>query len=234
MQHFIIDKTISDEIKTNLKKYGNIIFTDTVNNLYEPVNTHPDIQIHFFDNYKAICCPELYNYYKKILPQTIFLIAGKKKAGGGYPNDASYNVAVFGRNLVCNINYTEKIILDYYENLGYNIINVKQGYTKCNICPVADNAVITEDDGIYRELISNNIDVCKINSGEINLKNFKYGFIGGATGFIDKNSIGVLGDIKKHLDFDKINTFVNRYNKQIISLGNSRVTDYGSIISFNL
>ena len=224
----------SGTIKENLRNYGDIIFSNTINDLYEPVNTHPDIQIHFFNNSEAICCPELYNYYREKLPKSISLISGNNKAGGGYPNDASYNVAVFGRNLVCNINYTEKIILDYYKNLGYNIINVRQGYTKCNICLIDDNAVITEDDGIYKELISNNIDVCKINSGEIGLRNFKYGFIGGASGYIDKNSIGFLGDIKKHPEFDKINTFSKKYKKQIISLGNSTVTDYGSIISFYL
>ena len=205
MQYFLIDKNTDKEIINNLSNYGKMFFTKEIPGLYEPVNTHPDIQIHFFNKFYAVCCPEAYEYYKNVLPESVNLICGKSKVGGGYPNDAAYNVASFGHNLVCSIKYVDKFILDYYTKIGYNIINVKQGYTKCNICPVSENAVITEDIGICSELLKNNIDVCLIQYGEISLKNFEYGFIGGATGFVKKDIIGFLGNIQLHSEFEKIN-----------------------------
>jgi len=232
MRYYLVDRNIDPEIIENLKSFGKIIYSGLIDNLYIPVNTHPDIQIHFLNSFSAVCCPELYEYYKNVLPESIKLFCGNNNAGGGYPNDASYNVAVFGNNIVCNTKYTEKIILDYYRKIGYNIINVNQGYTKCNICPVSENAIITEDIGIATELTKNNIDVCYINHGEVSLKNFDYGFIGGATGNLDNNILAFLGDIRYHSQFDKINSFLKKYKKDYVCLSKNKVFDYGSIIAF--
>ena len=46
--------------------------------------------------------------------------------------------------------------------MGYEIINVKQGYAKCSICVVSDNAIITADKGIAKAAIQNRIDVLEI------------------------------------------------------------------------
>ena len=37
--------------------------------------------------------------------------------------------------------------------LVQDIIDVKQGYTKCSLCPVRENAVITDDSGIEKALL---------------------------------------------------------------------------------
>ena len=234
MRYFIIDCSITSEIKNNLSNYGNIIFTKKLVDLYDPVNTHPDIQIHFLSNYEAICCPELYDYYKTNLPESVNLIAGSNCTGRGYPADVSYNAAVFGNNLVCNFRYIDNYLFKYYLERKYKLINVNQGYTKCNICPVAENAVITEDKGIAEKLRNSDIDVCLLKYKEVNLKSFNYGFIGGATGFIDENKIAFFGDVKTHSESDKIYEFASKYNKEIVSLGNNRLMDYGGIISFTI
>lgn len=234
MLYYIVDKKIDKNILNNLSKYGNIILTGEAPDLYEPVNTHPDIQIHFLNNSLAVCCPELYNYYRQKLPNIIELKSGKSKVGGGYPNDAAYNAALVGKNLVCNTKYIDKIIIDYYKKIGYNIINVNQGYTKCNICPVSNNAVITEDAGIASELRKYKIDVCQINHGEVSLKNFPYGFIGGATGNIPDNKIGFFGDIKRHSNYAQIKDFISKYNKEIVCLSDCIISDFGSIIAFQV
>lgn len=232
MKNFIVDKNISKNLEYSLSKYGEIYKTGYIEFLYEPVNTHPDIQIHFFDKNNAICCKEMYFYYKNILPHNIKLICGENSVGGGYPNDASYNVAVFGNNLVCNFKYVDNNLKEYYNKKGYNLINVSQGYTKCNICIVSDNAIITEDIGIANKLNAEGIDVLLIEKGHVNMKNFKYGFIGGSTVNLSENTIGFFGDITKHIDYLKIKQFILKYNKNIISLSNEKLTDYGSGITF--
>ena len=40
-----------------------------------------------------------------------------------------------------------------------NIFDSKQGYSKCSICVVNENAIITEDNGIARLLKNSQIDV---------------------------------------------------------------------------
>lgn len=112
----------------------------------------------------------------------------KEPIRGLYPDDCKLNCAVVGENLLCNTKTVDKSLLMYYKNNGYRIIDTKQGYTKCNVCIVNDRAIITSDMSIY-ENASKFLDVLLIESGHIKLYGYDYGFIGGATGLIDKNKL---------------------------------------------
>ena len=110
------------------------------------------------------------------------------------------------------------------------MINVKQGYCKCSICIVDDNSIITSDEGIYKEVIKYGIDCLLIQKGHIDLFELDYGFIGGCSGLISDKTLMFFGDIKKHPDYNKINTFVSSKNKTIISLSDENLLDLGSLI----
>lgn len=230
-RYFIVDKNINSDLTNFFSSRGNVIFTKVIDNLYFPVNTHPDVQIHFFDYNNAICCPDVFDYYRQKLPNFVNLISGEKSVEGGYPFDAAYNVVPIGKKLVGNLNYVDRKLLDYYINNDYCIIDVNQGYTRCNSCVVSDNAIITEDYGIYKKLKKNNIDVCLIEAGNVLLKNFSYGFIGGTSFKLD-DSIVFLGDIKIHPEFKKIKDFILKYNKKIICASDKQIEDFGSVIYF--
>ena len=60
--------------------------------------------------------------------------------------------AIVNDNMICKTNSTSRHLLNFAETNNINIINSNQGYSKCSICIVSENAIITEDSGIERLL----------------------------------------------------------------------------------
>ena len=229
---YIVDKNIPISVIKKLSQTDSVYVTKEIENMYFPVNSHPDIQLHFLEKNYAFCLAEVYDYYREILPSEIKLSKISGSAGCGYPDNVKLNIAVFGKKVVCNEKYASDEVLDYYRNNNYKIISVKQGYAKCNICIVSENAVITEDKGIYNTLTEFGVDMCLISKGYVSLKNFEYGFIGGASGLIEENTLGFIGSIELHPDYNKFKDFLNKYNVNHVSLTDGGLCDFGSILKF--
>ncbi len=147
-----------------------------------------------------------------------------------YPNDSVLNCVTVGNSLICNQKTVSQDLLNYAVNLGYNILPVNQGYTKCSICVVNDNALITDDLIIHNIASSNQIDSILISKGSVQLKGFDYGFIGGCSGLISKNKLLFNGDINYHKDCNRILDFLNKYNVEPIIIESEPLVDIGSII----
>ena len=89
-----------------------------------------------------------------------------------YPNDVFLNAVCIGEDLICRTSSVYKKALDHAKSNGMNIINVNQGYVKCNIAVVNEEnrAVITEDKGIYKILMENGYDVMLLETHSVELK----------------------------------------------------------------
>lgn len=224
----IIDCRADDKTVYALEKLNiTVIPTLKIDGLYDAVATHADIQIHYVGNNCFISAPQTYEYYKNYMPQECTLIKGQKSIGSKYPYDVWYNAAVLKDYVICNATYTDKTVLDKHNK---EIINVKQGYSKCNICVVGDNAIITSDSGIAKAVTQSGVDVLPISQGHIELRNFDYGFIGGATGLIDNHILAVNGDINYHPDNEQIKKFCSDRNIDIVPLKDGNLVDIGTII----
>lgn len=229
----IIDKNADKNIFKKLNELELKYYKSTsLDFLYFPVNTHPDMQIHFVDAYTAVVSPSAYEYYKETLPEEVHLFKGTKDPGEKYPQDCAYNVVRLGNRIIGNLAYVDETIKSIYTDLNYEFINVRQGYTKCNLCIVDSNSVITEDEGLSKALKEHNIDVLKISPGQIQLSSFDYGFIGGASGYIDENTIGFFGNLALHKNYKDILDFITSKAVNIISLSETYLNDYGSIMHF--
>jgi len=230
--HVIVDKNVPTKFIENLIKLNiTPILSTKLKNIMQSVSTHPDMQLHHIGENTIICEPSLYNYYNSLLePLGFKIISGLCKLSCNYPNDIAYNVSRIGNIVMHNINYTDKLILEYYTKNNFSIIDTKQGYTKCATCIIAENAAITSDVGIAKLLRENGVDVLQINFGEISLRSMEYGFIGGTCGFIDKNLLAFCGNIENHSSYKEIVRFTDKYLVDIISLYNGELTDIGSII----
>ncbi len=147
-----------------------------------------------------------------------------------YPLDCGLNCVVMGDKIICNRKTVHADVSDFAHNNGYGLIDVKQGYTKCSVCVVNDNALITDDESIYNACQNNLIDSILISKGSIRLKGFDYGFIGGCTGLIDKNNMLFNGDLNCHTDCNKIIDFLGKYSVKPIIIENRPLEDIGSII----
>ena len=231
----IVDRCIDKSIISTLGK-NNITYykTASLDYLYSPVNTHPDMQIHFVDDSTAVVAPDVFEYYKNLLPAEVMLLKGKKNPGSTYPDDTAYNVAKVGKRVIGRLASLEVVIKEIYTQKGCDFVDVKQGYAKCNLCIVDENSVITEDEGLYNTLTKTGMDVLKIQAGAVILPGFKNGFLGGASGFVSENKLAFCGSLENHPDSEKIFDFVKSKDIDIIQLSSTKLCDYGSILNFRL
>lgn len=147
-----------------------------------------------------------------------------------YPHDSLLNCVFIKNKLICNPDTVCREITEYAELNSITVIPVKQGYTKCSVCVVSDNALITDDESIFKACVSNNMDTLFISKGSVKLNGFDYGFIGGCTGLIDKDKLLFNGDINYHKDCNRITDFLNIYNIKPVIIENEPLYDIGGII----
>ena len=228
----LVDKRIPKDMEYELRKRNiDIIKTCECEETYEAIKYHPDICVCNLGKGNIVVAPNVYDYYAKALKKYNFnIIEGKEYIKNKYPYNIQYNVAIFGNYAIHNFQYTEKTILDYINNNKMIKINVGQGYSKCSICIVDENSIITSDEGIYSEVKNYNIDCLLIEKGNIDLFNMNYGFIGGCSGLISNDNICFLGNITKHPNYITIKNFLDAKNKKITYLSDNNLLDLGSII----
>jgi len=228
----IVDKRITKSMENILLANGlRLIKTPECSDTYNAIKHHPDITICKLSYNNIVIAPNVYDYYCEKLKEYNFnIIKGSSYVSRKYPSNVQYNVAILGKFAIHNFKYTDKNIIKFLQDNNYELINVKQGYCKCSICIVDDNSIITSDEGIYKEVIKYGIDCLLIQKGHIDLFELDYGFIGGCSGLISDKTLIFFGDIKKHPDYNKINTFVSSKNKTIISLSDENLLDLGSLI----
>ncbi|MCR4718816.1 MAG: hypothetical protein K5768_04220 [Firmicutes bacterium] len=226
MKTVLVDFRISEKSCQTLENIGyTVVKTSKEPNLANPLCGHPDMIICKLKNHDFVGKPTLRGFFNNIN-----FFEGKSDLSNQYPYDIAYNCALVGNSLFCNEKYTDEVILEYCKNNGIRIINTKQGYAKCSICIVSDNAIITADKSIYNAAIKNYIDVLMVENKGIVLDGYNEGFIGGATGLLEEDLLAVNGSIERHEDYNKIKSFCESYGVKIISLSDEPICDVGSII----
>lgn len=219
-------KTDIKAVKT-LETYGfTVIPTKQIKKLYPSVDGHADLQLAKVGK-DIIVYAENYAYYKDKISENIK--CGVSELNEKYPFDIAYNVAVFGKYAVHYFRFTDSVLRECIKKNFLFEIETKQGYSKCSICIVSDNAIITEDENIIKSLKNTDIDILKIEKGSVKLNGMNYGFFGGATGLYD-NKLFVNGELKFHSDKLKIEEFCKKHQVEIIELKKGEIYDIGSIM----
>ena len=228
----LVDGRIDNEIEDNFKKLNiRIIKTKKIKGLDESISYHPDIMIHHIGGNEIVAAPNTDDELIYSLEDEGFkIILGKKCALGSYPKDVPYNAARFGDNVICNKKYTDEVLMQHFYDKKLKIIDVKQGYSKCNVCIVSKNAIITSDKGIHNIAMESGVNSLLIKEGNIRLFNINYGFIGGASGAISNKCIAFYGDVKSHPCYNEINLFLQKCGKSSINLKENALLDMGTII----
>lgn len=206
------------------------IVGDSEKALQAPVRGHIDMSVSSFGN-------GLYYLSKtqRRIGELIDSVGGKAviaddNLGYGYPLDVPFNCVVIGNDFICNRKTVSPQVLSVAISRNLRIIDVKQGYTKCSLCPVRENAVITDDSGIEKALLKYGYDVLKVNKGSVRLLGFDYGFIGGCSAMISRDILLFFGNFEMHSDKDRIKAFLQNYGIMPQSLNGDDLTDIGSII----
>lgn len=226
----LVDYRIRPEAEQNLMRLGIQVYkTLPCCDIQIPVNGHPDMTLHHLGERLFVSAPNLYPYYKNLLSDAS-IIPGNTKPGKHYPNDIAYNIARIGKYAFHKLQSTDFLISEYFRNNGVTLINIPQGYAKCSICMITENAIMTSDTIIAKQAKQHGFDVLLIHPGFIRLKGYNYGFLGGASGLIDRHTLAVNGQLAMHPDYNQILAFCQKYDVQIYPLHNEIPEDIGSII----
>lgn len=223
----------AEKTKATLEAFGiKVYVTPNVNIAYDAVSGHPDMSFHHLDENTAVVAPETFAYYCGIFGKE-HIIKGSKAVGNAYPDDVAYNSARLGMVAFHNAKLTDSVICENYKRMSVRTINIKQGYSKCSICIVSKNEIITEDRAIALAAEQNDIDCLLLKTKSVSLKGFPHGFIGGATGLISENELFFNGDITKHEEYGRIFEFCKKHNVDVVS-ADYELEDIGSIIPLEI
>lgn len=199
--------------------------------LPENLKGHADLSFCYLGDGTAVCAPGSGEYYNEKFKHTgLSVKEGEISPDRHYPKDAAYNVAIVGRKMFCRIDITDKILLNEAEKLGYEIININQGYGKCSVCPISENSAISADKSFAKSAEKAGVEVLLITNSTILLPGYSNGFFGGCAFMADEKTLCVKGDITTHPDYLKIWEFTKKKGIDIISLGGGNLFDFGSLI----
>ena len=197
-----------------------------------PVSSHPDMLLFFAPD--AILCTKSYYHIAAKELEEIALAYGapirciEQEYGSSYPADVLLNALPMGKRLICNT----KTVADELLTLGMAPCHVNQGYTKCSALPLGEHALITSDASIAAKVKELGINVLQIQSGDIALLGYDYGFVGGCASFAPRggmDSVLFCGDLTQHPDGERIIAFCKAQGFSPICLSDSPLCDVGTI-----
>lgn len=226
----VVDSRVEADIINEFKRLGiKVIIVKKDNRLNEPVSSHADLHLIHLGKGEFLTSDSFHEDFEKEIKRTHmvceFFNNRKVVVKGTYPNDVRLNAVMVGKYLICN----KRTVADEILLSDRKVLAVSQGYTKCSVAVVSDEAIITDDISIYNAT-KNYLDVLLINKGSVELNGYNYGFIGGTCGKLSKDILAFSGNIKTHSDAKEIIVFAKNHAVECISLGNAPLYDYGSFI----
>lgn len=228
VKHALIGEEYTDISNDLYKLKINTIPLKSNKNLIKEISSHADMLSFSFGDKLIVSRGSLGESVLDFLKIDISYTDNIKSP---YPNDVKLNGCILSKYLICNPKTVSNEILDNAKQKNLKIIETKQGYSKCSLCVVNDNAVITEDAGLAHLLKIYQFDVLLISPGSVYLSDEHYGFLGGSSAKISENEMYFSGDIEKHTDYHKILEFLNKYNIKAIYNKKLPLIDFGGLIS---
>ena len=166
----VVDSRISVNSLKRLESMGFDVIKIPQNSCYDtPISAHPDIFMTRIGE-RWFIDASVHQMFTFIAKSEIVRRGQAPSEKYKYPDDVYLNCVQVGKYLICNKKHTSREVVEYASKNGINVIDVKQGYCKCSICVVSDNAVITEDSGISKALAENtDLDVLLIEKGHMKI-----------------------------------------------------------------
>ncbi|NLK39268.1 MAG: hypothetical protein GX303_03325 [Clostridiales bacterium] len=231
----LVGASVSELCKSSLKRYGYRPITfPPYRRLSPPVESHPDLFLFVrgdtlltFRDYYESCAAPAFGQLLSLHPELDLLLTDELPKET-YPDDILMNAAPVGAFLFGRLDKLSPALLALARKEGAKPVHVAQGYARCSVAIVSENAIITADHSIMRAAEKRGIEVLLIRPGHIRLEGVDYGFIGG-TGGTDEKNVYFCGDITAHPDFAAIDAFCKRQGKRPIPLSKEPLTDVGSL-----
>lgn len=162
---------------------------------------------------------DLFDKFDKFKIKTV---QANESVGKKYPSDILLNGLFLSQTLYGRIDKLSCLLTEYAKEK----IFVSQGYTRCSVCKINENAIITADKSIAEAASAHGVDVLLITPGHILLDGYDYGFIGGAS-LTYRDNVFLFGNVEKHPDYVKMRDFAEKYSVKLISLSDLPLSDIG-------
>ena len=199
--------------------------------LDKPVSSHADMLINIIED--RIFCYEDYYLENKIIfdiaeNEGYSIIKCTPPESSEYPYDIGLNALILGKKIFGNIKHLSKELISYAVEMGYELINVKQGYTACSTLVLNEKCIVTADSSIKKSMEKENIEVIFIDDSSIKLNGYNKGFIGGASGVVCDN-ICFFGNPATLDRYESIKEKIISLKMNEISIMSGEVYDFGGI-----
>ncbi len=223
----IVDQKIPNAAIKKLTEFEEVVEFQTEGIVYEAISGHPDIFFSQIEN-QLVLAPNLPDvYFQKLKEHKISYVLGEEAVGTKYPASSKYNIVADNDYLIHNFRNTDSKIIQLAEDM--DLIQVDQGYTRCNLIPLGNKHYITSDKGVARTLKRFDLEVLYVDPEGIQLPGYKNGFIGGCAGILEKK-IFFIGSLNHLKDSNEIKAFLKSQNFEIIELYDGPLFDGGSLI----
>ncbi len=241
MKSVIIDSRMSEICKRRLAALGfYTIELPPCPTLPEAICAHPDTLICRMERelfVTADFCDTAAYVFSDIRERhpDIKISFTSDRLGNSYPDDCILNALVLGGDIYIKRDTAAGAVVRRGEELGYNVINTRQGYPACTTlaaCGARGAFAVTADTGMAKVLAERGVSVTAIRSGSISLPPYEYGFIGGASGVLE-DKIYFIGDIHSHPDCELILSAARTAGFECISLSDEPLADNGGMIFLN-
>ncbi|MDO5715825.1 MAG: hypothetical protein Q4P25_04540 [Tissierellia bacterium] len=226
MSYLLINPHMPIEMKKSLKNFDiPIVEVHPNDHLPYPLSGHPDLLVHPLPDGSVIVDPRYYSYYSEQLSDRN-IYPGWQEIGNKYPQDTIFNGFAIDGLFVHQIENTDPQVLDYYKSCHYELISVKQGYSRCNTL-LGQDYIMTSDPSILKAL-KDKIKTYSIHHKHIDLPGYSYGFIGGCSGRIGRRLI-LSGHFDDHPSSKKMDAVFKEEKEEIYYLWEKNLLDIGSI-----
>lgn len=195
--------------------------------------SHPDMRIHHLEKDQVMVYREDKELVCALSQKGFSVCFAERQLADNYPLCAGLNACRIGNILVCNQKAIDPALRAFARQKGIELVFNRQGYARCAVCVVSENAAITSDPSVYSAL-KDRIDVLKISAGHIRLADTYDGMIGGCSGMIGENLLAFCGNIETHPDYKEIQLFLSKHKVRYVCLNNDELVDVGSLIPLKI
>ena len=225
----IADGRMPEQAHRRLERLGETLLMPPQEYVYRSIAAHPDI---FFCQTRDgfIAAPNApAEITEKLVQAGAKIITGQKPVGEKHPETVFYNAVFTDSFFIHNVGLSDETLLSYAA--GKKIVNVTQGYTRCNLLPLSDAAFLCSDKNIEKNLLRQGVDVLFIRPEEIQLPGVRHGFIGGCCGVFEKTVV-IIGSLSRHTQGDEIRQFLEKNGMETVELYEGPLWDGGGIIFY--
>ncbi|MDP4108784.1 MAG: hypothetical protein Q8878_02035 [Bacillota bacterium] len=192
---------------------------------------HADMLVHHVGKNRIFVCKNVYSKVVSLYKYSCFeFLESAEALQQKYPRNILLNGLNIGNLFFHNLKNTDKTLISEYENKGYKLVNVKQGYSKCSVAVIDESSAITSDCGMAEAMTAAGIEVLLIRPGYIVLEENHYGFIGGSTVKLSGKRLAFTGSLELHPDKNRILRFLENKKTEPVFLTDGPLTDVGSIL----